>query len=252
MRVSCYFFINGIVMAEFNVYCDESCHLQTDQSQVMVLGALLCPRDRAGPVARRLRAVKDAHGLGHGHPERFEAKWSKVSASGFEFYRDFVDVLFQEDLAFRALIVPDKSILRHEDFAQTHDDWYYKMYYQTIGPLLSPEHSHEIYLDIKDTLSQTKVGKLGEVLSNSLRDFDRTVVTRVQHVRSDEVEQIQLVDLLIGAIAYLHRDLSGNSGKTQLIAFLQERADLTLQHTTGRSRRPINIFVWEPRESPGG
>ncbi len=46
--------------------------------------------------------MKATHGLGHGHPERLEAKWSKVSASGFEFYRDFVDVLFQEDLVCRA------------------------------------------------------------------------------------------------------------------------------------------------------
>jgi uncharacterized protein DUF3800 len=239
-------------MAEFNIYCDESCHLEADQDGVMVLGALLCPRSRVRAVAKRLRDVKRAHGMGHDHPERFEVKWSKVSASGYEFYRDYVDVLFQEeDLSFRSLIVPDKSILRHADFGQTHDDWYYKMYYRTLEPLLSSAHAHDIYLDIKDTLSQRKVLKLGEVLRNSLHDFDRTIVTGIQHVRSDEVEQVQLVDLLIGAIGYLNRGLSSNPGKNSLIAFLQERAGLTLRVTTGRNRRPVNVFVWHPGDPPG-
>ena len=134
MRGTPHCFPHATEMADFSVYCDESCHLQTDQSQVMVLGALLCPRTRVRAIARRLREVKHGHGMGHGHPERFEVKWAKVSASRYEFYRDYAQVLFEEELTFRALIIPDKSILRHEDFDQTHDDWYYKMYYQTIEP----------------------------------------------------------------------------------------------------------------------
>ncbi len=238
-------------MSDYRIYCDESCHLLGGPSQVMVLGALLCPTERAKVVARRLRAVKAAHGMGHGHPERFEVKWSKVSESGLRFYQDYADVLFEEDLAFRALIVPDKSSLRHEAFDQSHDDWYYKMYYRTLEPLISPDHSHSIFLDIKDTLSQDKVRVLADVLRNRLHDYDRTIVTGVQHVRSDEVEQVQLVDLLIGAVGYLNRGLAGNPGKTSLIRHLQERAGLTLRVTTGRSRRPVNIFVWEPREAVG-
>ena len=27
----------------FNIYCDESCHLEHDRQQVMVLGAIWCP-----------------------------------------------------------------------------------------------------------------------------------------------------------------------------------------------------------------
>ena len=238
-------------MSDYRIYCDESCHLLGGASQVMVLGALLCPTERASVVARRLRAVKAAHGMGHGHPERFEVKWSKVSESGLPFYRDYADVLFEEGLVFRALIVPDKSILRHGAFDQSHDDWYYKMSYRTLEPLISPEHSHSIFLDIKDTLSQGKVRVLADVLRNKLHDYDRTIVTGVQHVRSDEVEQVQLVDLLIGAVGYLNRGLSANAGKMGFIEYFRTRAGLTLQYTTSRSRRPVNIFVWEPREPLG-
>ena len=31
-----------------------------------------------------------------------------------------------DDLHFRAIIIPDKSILDHDKYNQTHDDFYYK------------------------------------------------------------------------------------------------------------------------------
>lgn len=134
------------------------------------------------------------------------SKVSKVSASGLAFYRDYLDYFFDSpDLSFRALIVSNKRKLRHEDFQQSHDDWYYKMFYQALKPLISTENTYCIYLDRKDTLSQYKVEHLRNVLSNQLHDFRQEIITRVQQVRSDEIEQVQLVDLLIGAVGYHNR-----------------------------------------------
>jgi hypothetical protein len=104
-----------------NIYCDESCHLENDHQRVMVLGALWCPKDRAPQAAERLREIKARHGLAN----NFEVKWTKVSPAKAQFYLDLVDYFFDDDdLHFRALIVPDKNLLRHEKFGQTHDDWY--------------------------------------------------------------------------------------------------------------------------------
>lgn len=184
--------------------------------------------------------------MGHGHPARFETKWSKVSASGVAFYREYLDYFFDaEELSFRALVVRDKSRLRHPDFDQTHDDWYYKMYYQTLEPLIDPQNTYNLYLDIKDTLSQHKVEHLRKILSTRLRDFDGRVLPRVQHVRSDEVEQVQLVDLLIGAVSYHNRGLRGNAGKRMLVEHVQRRSSLTLGYTTGRFRPKVNLFIWD-------
>lgn len=186
--------------------------------------------------------------MGHGDPASFEAKWSKVSASGADFYREYLDYFFDADeLSFRALVVRDKSRLRHPDFDQTHDDWYYKMYYQTLEPLISVENTYNLYLDIKDTLSQHKVEHLREVLSYRLRDFGGRVLPRVQHVRSHEVEQVQLVDLLIGAVSYQNRGLRENRGKRMLVEHIQRRSNLTLGHTTGRFRPKVNLFFWDPQ-----
>ncbi len=242
-----------IHLRPYNLYCDESCHLENDRSPVMVLGVVSCPVNRAGRIARDLREVKTRHGMGHGKPWNFETKWSKVSASGLAFYRDYLDYFFDSpDLSFRSLIVSNKRKLRHEDFQQSHDEWYYKMFYQALKPLISAENTYSIYLDRKDTLSQYKVEHLRTVLSNQLHDFRQEIITRVQQVRSDEVEQVQLVDLLIGAVGYHNRRLRGNAGKEALVRHVQHRSGLTLGSTTAKNREKVNLFVWDAQEGRNG
>ena len=90
----------------FNIYCDESCHLEKDRQPAMVLGAVWCPLDKTREIAQRLREIKVAHGLA----ADFEIKWTKVSPAKLRFYLDVMDYFFDDDdLHFRALIVPDKS-----------------------------------------------------------------------------------------------------------------------------------------------
>lgn len=231
-----------------NIYCDESCHLEHDRQNVMVLGAVWCPQEKAREIAVRLREIKARHSLS----PVFEVKWTKVSPAKWEFYRDFLDYFFDDDdLHFRALVVPDKSCLRHDEFGQDHDTWYYKMYFDMLKVLLSPRDRYSIYIDIKDTRSAMKSQKLHNVLSNSVYDFSRTIINKVQHVRSHEVEQIQLADLLIGAIGYTNRGLSANAGKAQLIKRIQERSGYSLTLTTLLREDKVNLFQWHGQEAQG-
>jgi hypothetical protein len=227
----------------YNIYCDESCHLEHDRLRVMVLGALSCPTHEARDVAVRLREMKTRNGL---FPV-VESKWTKVSKSKQGFYLGWVDYFFDnDDLQFRALVVPDKSVLRHEDFGQTHDDWYYKMYFTMLKTLLRTGACFRIYLDYKDTWGRVKVREPHEVLANNIYDFSREIVERVQVVRSNEVEQMQLCDLLIGAVAYVNRGLSGNAGKQAVVRRMQERSQLTLTRTTLLGERKVNLLLWDP------
>lgn len=59
----------------YNVYCDESCHLEHDSQVAMVLGAVWCPLEKTREIAKRLREIKTRHGLS----PNFEMKWVKVS-----------------------------------------------------------------------------------------------------------------------------------------------------------------------------
>ncbi len=229
----------------YNIYCDESCHLEHDGQGVMVLGAVWCPLDKARAIAARLREIKQAHEL---KPD-FEIKWTKVSPAKLAFYLSLIDFFFDDDdLHFRALIVPDKSKLRHDDFGQTHDTWYYKMYFDMLKVILCPTDHYRIYLDIKDTRGAAKVAKLYEVLSNNMYDYERQIIERVQIVRSDEVALLQLADLLIGAVSYANRHLQTSAAKLALVQAMRQRSHYQLTKTTLLREDKVNLFVWKPSE----
>jgi hypothetical protein len=229
----------------FNVYCDESCHLENDHQSVMVLGAVWCPLEKAHEIAVRFREIKSLHGMKPG----FEIKWTKVSPAKVQLYLDWLDYFFDDDdLHFRALIVPDKTKLLHTAFRQSHDDWYYKIYFDMLKVILSPADRYRIYLDIKDTRSAAKVAKLHDVLCNNLYDFSRQIIERIQTVRSHEIEMLQLVDLLIGAVSYVNRGLSTNAAKQALIERMRERSGYDLTKTTLYLENKVNLFCWRAVE----
>lgn len=233
-------------MVGFNIYCDESCHLEHDGEKAMVLGAIMCPSARTQVVAEQIRDLKEAHDL----PRHHEVKWTKVSPAKLKFYLALVDYFFtQEDLRFRALVVPDKAVLNCEAYGLTHDDFYYRMYYQMLRPLLrGGQGPYRIYLDIKDTRSAHKTAKLGEVLANKFRDFERKRILPVETVRSEHVQQVQLADLLIGATGYINRGRSKSRAKSDLVDRIQQRAGVPLTDTTAPWARKFNVFVWRSAE----
>ncbi len=233
----------------FNIYCDESCHLENDHQKAMVLGAIWCPLDKTREIAVRLREIKQKHGL----PPGFEVKWTKVSPSKTALYLDLIDYFFDDDdLHFRALIVPDKAKLQHGAFlGQDHDTWYYKMYFDMLKVVFQPDARYRVYLDIKDTRGAEKARKLHEVLCNNMYDFSRKVIERLQLVHSHEIEQLQLADLLIGAVSYLNRGLEGNEGKLALIRRIQKRSGYRLTRTTLLRENKVNIFRWQAAELQG-
>jgi hypothetical protein len=228
-----------------NIYCDESCHLEHDHQKVMVLGALWCTKDKTAEIAQRIRDQKAKHNL----PPCFEIKWTKVSPAKLAFYLDVIDYFFDDDdLHMRALVAPKAGLKHHAFPDQDHDGWYYKMLFTLLSPLLNPKDRYRIYLDLKDTQSARKAMKLREVLCNERYDFDRHLIEWVQPVRSHEVEQIQLCDLLIGALGYINRGLGQSTAKLALINRIKERSHYSLVRSTLLSERKFNVFHWHAQE----
>lgn len=233
-------------MTIYNIYCDESCHLENDKIPVMVLGAVWCPKDISRKIGRDIRAIKTKHGL----KPNFEIKWTKISTSKEAFYLELVDYFFDNaDLHFRGLVVPDKSKLNHTFFNQDHNIFYYKMFFYVLRNILENENQYRVYLDIKDTLSQERLDVLSNTLHNAHYDFDRQLIQNLQHIHSRDVEQLQLADLLIGALSYVHRGLKSNAGKVAVVQRIRQRSQKTLLGSTLPLERKFNIFIWEPREA---
>lgn len=228
----------------YNIYCDESCHLEHDRQPAMVLGAVWCPESQRASVARAIRALKTRHGLA----SEFELKWTKISPAKLDFYLSLIDLFFTDPrLRFRAIVIPVKSKLNHSAFDQSHDDFYYKMYFQLLKVIFESGNRYRIYLDIKDTRSQQKVVKLHDYLASAQYDFNKEMVERIQHVHSSEIEQLQLADVLIGALSYLHRGLQTSPAKQAVIERIKARSGFSLKRSTLPSEKKLNVFVWTPQ-----
>jgi len=228
----------------FNIYCDESCHLANDRIPVMVLGGVWCHSAAVRQISRRIGEIKEQHHL----PSGIELKWSKLSPAKRRLYLDLVDYFFDNDeLHFRGVLIPDKSVLDHEAFKQTHDSWYYKMCFRMIEPIIDPRHAYRIYFDIKDTRSESKRRTLEDILRTARHDVHGQVVERLQQIRSHESPIMQLTDILIGAVSYHNRGLSGNLAKTEVIRRIQSRSGWNLEVTTWLRDPKLSLLRWQGR-----
>ena len=228
----------------FNVYCDESCHLEHDHQPIMALGAIWCPQSESRRLSAELRDMKARHRA------RGELKWSKASVSRLPFYLEVVDwFLAESPLHYRGLVVLEKQRLNHAAFNQgDHDLFYYKMYFSLLNKILSPDSQYFIYLDVKDTRSRIKLRKLNEVLCNNVYDFTSQMIRHLQNIHSHESELMQVADFLTGAIAYKHRKLSGNAAKLAVIAHLEAKLGRSLLRATPLREEKLNLFLFTPQQ----
>lgn len=232
---------------KYVVYSDESCHLEYDNSPVMVLGAMYCEADKKEKIFNDIREIKKKHGLS----SFFEVKWTKVSESKIEFYLDLFDYFWNnEDLYYRGLVATGKDKLDNNKYnAGDYDLWYYKMYFLMLDPIVYPENEYKILVDIKDTRGGKRVKKLREVLCNNIYDFRQEVITQICQINSKESEILQLADLFNGALTFYHRGLAeideSNAGKKAFVEALKEKKRLDVR--TSRGEKKFNLFIWTPR-----
>lgn len=214
----------------FNIYCDESCHIENDHKQYMFLGSISSAYPQVKRHTARIMELKKKHNF-YG-----EIKWSNVSRSKLSFYMELLDYFFDTDLKFRAVGV-EKAKIRCEDFQLTYDDFYYRMYYVLLNHEIDTLDHYNVYLDIKDTLSAGKVRRLREILNVRYGVF-----RNVQNIISRESVLMQLADLIMGAIAYNVNDSKKqNKAKVALIDKIKKHANLSDLNSTNYSEK-LNLF----------
>ena len=228
-----------------HIYCDESCHLENDHHSAMALGAISCPRSARKRIGRAIKALKIRHGIS---PSR-EIKWTQISPSTKSFYKDLLSFFFDEEsLGFRGVVVPDKAALDHGRFGQTHEDFYYKMWWLLLTRMIDDQHVFRIFVDIKDTHSHTKLTKVHEVLCNAHYDFNNQRIESIEAVRSHDVLLVQLADVFTGALSHHFRGLEASAAKQEIIDFVRAKTELALDRSTPPGATKFNLFVWRARD----
>lgn len=233
-------------MSAINIYCDESNHLEKDPKP-MVLGAIYCPQEKAQIVNKRIREIKKEHGL----KETFEIKWVKVNTRNLPFYIDLVSYFFDIDYLGLRAVIADKTNLNHAKHNQTHDEWYYKIYYQLLTKIIRSESTYKICLDRKDTLGRARIEKLREYLCNAEFDYKKEIIKEIREVHSNQVQMVQLVDLIIGAIQFnlCSKDKENESkAKREVVEHLKKKSGRSLTANTLPSEFKLNLFFWNKQE----
>ncbi|HBN6703973.1 TPA: DUF3800 domain-containing protein [Elizabethkingia anophelis] len=216
----------------FNIYCDESCHIENDHKHFMFLGSVSSAYNQIRFHNRNIKEIKTKHNFFG------EIKWSNVSKSKFHFYMDLVDYFFNTDLKFRCVGV-EKCKVNNQAFNQTYDDFYYKMYYYLLNHNINSLYTYNVYLDIKDTLSAFKVNKLKNILNTKYGVF-----RNVQNIRSNESLLMQLTDFIMGAISYHNNNEDKqNTSKVRIIEKIINHAGSNLTSTNYSDK--LNLFFIE-------
>jgi hypothetical protein len=215
----------------YNIYCDESTHIENDGHPYMLLSYVSTPYHLLKMHNKNIREMKMKHFY------RGEMKWSKISKSQYSFYNDVIEYFFNNNsLNFRAIVI-DKSQLNHEAYNQDHNIFYDKMYYQLLNKKLESDSIYNIYLDIKDTHSYLKAKSLKQYLLLKLKN-----IRNLQIIRSHESELLQLTDVLMGAVNYKLRELNKVTAKNNIVEKIEEMCGRPLTQKTGQFENKFNLF----------
>lgn len=231
--------------AKFKIFCDESCHLQHDNCNVMVLGALFCPEEDFLHVNKHIKWLRNIHNY------KTELKWTKLISMQEKFYYELLNFFFESPLRFKATIVLNKNKLNHERYNNgSHGIFYYKMFYYTLRDFIETNSSYKIYLDYMDSLGGEKVKTLNNILIHESikREIDANISSYI--IRSYESQLIQLCDILIGAITYKNRSDIPKDSKTKniIIDFIEHSLCRRLNSSTPPWEEKFNIFMFSPKE----
>ena len=223
-----------MIKKTFNIYCDESTHLEHDGHPYMLYSYISIASNQIKICKEQIKAIKAKYGYDG------ELKWTNIHDKTFEMYKELVEYFFMTDMKFRAVIV-DKAQIDDTREDYTFNDFYFRMYFQLLHHEINLENMYNIYFDIKDTCSQQKLQKLKEILkwNASILNF--------QFIRSYETPFVQLADVLMGAINYNLRiergDINGKViAKRQIVQHIQKHTPISLKQTSPLNAKKFNLF----------
>lgn len=228
----------------YNLYIDESCHLEHDGCSVMCIGYTKIEYEKYPIVKETIKKIKLKH------KTATEIKWSKLSMSRLPLYKELIDFFCSSAITFRCVLVKNKSNLDHATFNRgDHNAFYYKMIYLLLNNkyIIPTDENYRVILDIKNTKGRESLTELDKCLIN--KNEGNSPFRYFQHIRSLENELLQLTDLFIGAIAYKsrkeHQKTNTSKVKCEVIDYLEMKTGYALDDGTIPWEPKFNIFDFQ-------
>jgi hypothetical protein len=228
----------------YNLYIDESCHLENDDSPIMCIGYIKIEHNQYEILKEGIKQLK----LKYKSPT--EIKWNKLSSSRIELYKALIDFFFDNSIEFRCVLIKNKPNLNHSKF---NDGDHNTFYNKVVFLLLNNQYTnplgcdYRVLLDIKDTKGKQRLNELAYYFK--MKNKGDSSFGYFQHLHSNENEFLQLADLFIGAITYKTRKENekenASKAKCEVINYLEQKSGYSLDDGTIPWEPKFNIFDFQ-------
>jgi len=227
---------------DIEAYCDESrqdyfAHAERyEENRYVLIGSLWLETTHRTEIKGKIRALRERHKV-YG-----EFKWTRVSPSRLDFYLQLVALFFTEPLRFRCIVLPANQLDAITFHSGDNELMFYKFYYLMLQQWIRDFNTYRIFVDLKTNRVRQRLPRLKQVLTNS--NYFANIET-VQALPSHEVDLLQLVDVLLGAVGYRFHA----SGTSQAKWAVVDEIESELGHDIGptsKSEAKFNIFRWRP------
>ena len=240
------------------IFCDESSHTG---HRYCVLGAMYFYMKEGQGARSAIRSFEDTIN-DERKKERVlaEIKWSKVpkkEGKYFGFYKKFVTRFFNNKLYFSCIIIDTKATpLSHRTSMHDHEIGFYKFYYQLLANNIirrfPKDVEFRVVIDYKQDRWPDSLETLERVLNikvmGRIPSRARERMVRVQAIRSHELNLLQLMDLLTGAVAAKWNKRTTSRTKLALIDYIEKKSGNRLDIPTSMTRKTFNIWLFKPRQ----
>lgn len=207
------------------VWGDES---SQNGHRYMVLGTLWLPAENSSGFEQQISELKSKYNF------RKEFHWNKLKNDQLKMYIELIDIVTNQiksnKIAFLAIVVDQKS-RENKIFSPSDELHFYKMYFWLIYQRISFKNRYYIYLDQKNKKKQDSLFDLKNSINlkihkESVRKNGNKYTEFVRKVTEVDSEYlcIQVVDILIGAIAYVyngHFDLNNKSNSNPKVKLVK-------------------------------
>jgi hypothetical protein len=222
---------------DFEVYCDESRtenfydQAPGDESYVLIGGLWIEASEREDYKAK-IKALRETHNV-YG-----EFKWNRVSPSRQQFYLALVRFFFEEAMRFRCIVLPVSQLDAVQFHQADNELMFYKFYYQLLHHWILDFNRYRIFVDFKSNRVRSRLRTLHRVLRNANITSE---ILAVQALPSDQVDLLQLVDVLIGAVGYRFHQERGSTSKLAVLNEIEDHLGHPIQPTSRREEK-FNVF----------
>ena len=244
------------------IFVDES---RLCNSRYQLFGSLWLPREIQQEFIKGFWDLWDKEFL----TRKSELKWTKVSNGKLLSYKRFIDYwATKPQIDFRCVILDTHAI----DYQKYHQDseelGFYKFLYFFLSRNIEKDNRfkgikdvYQIFIDVRRQKDKIEVGRLEDLkfylnfrLGKSCPKIPSKLVLtnnpirNVEAVNSKLSPEVQLVDILTGAVGYVWEGFKTSPAKLELIEYIENLLDIKLSKPTSFLTSKVNIWQFKLKE----